>query len=128
MNSNSVLKRILPKTIGDEFEKNAESYLIKCGLITNCRNYKCRAGEIDLVMHDGGCVVFVEVRYRRGDDYGNPFESITVHKQKRIIRAATHFLVSNPHLQNCTCRFDAVGVYKRGGKTKYDWIKDAFST
>ncbi len=128
MNSNSILKRVLPTTIGTEFEKNAESYLIKCGLSTNCRNYKCRAGEIDLVMHDADCVVFVEVRFRRNDDHGDPFESINLHKQRRLIRAATHFLAANPHLQNYACRFDAVGVYKRGGRIKYDWIKDAFST
>lgn len=128
MKSNSVLKRILPATIGTEFERNAESYLIECGLSTNCRNYKCRSGEIYLVMHDGDCVVFVEVRFRRNDDYGGPFESITLRKQKRLIRAATHFLVTNPHLQNYPCRFDAVGVYEHGGRIKYDWIKDAFST
>ena len=128
MNSNSVLKRILPSLIGAEFERNAEAYLHKYGLRTVCRNYKCRTGEIDLVMNDGELIVFVEVRFRRNNDYGDPFESITPRKQKRLIRAATHFLSTQPQLQDRSCRFDAVGISQSNGRIKYDWIKDAFST
>lgn len=128
MIADSVIRRILPSTIGTEFERKAESYLVNCGLRTNCRNYKCRSGEIDIVMHDGDYIVFVEVRFRRNSDYGDPFETITLRKQKRIIRAANHFLAANPHLHDKPCRFDAVGVSNSDGHIRYDWIKDAFST
>ena len=128
MTSNSVLKRILPSIIGAKVERNTETFLNKRGLRTIRRNYKCRTGEIDLVMNDGEYVVFVEVRYRGSDAYGDPIESITARKQKRLIRAATHFLATAPHFQNMPCRFDAVGVSKAHGHTKYDWIKNAFST
>ncbi len=128
MKSNSVLKRILPSIIGAKVERNTETFLNKRGLRTIRRNYKCRTGEIDLVMNDGEYVVFVEVRYRGSDAYGDPIESITARKQQRLIRAATHFLATEPHLQSMPCRFDAVGVSKANGHTKYDWIKNAFST
>jgi len=128
MNTSSGLNRLLPSLVGAQFEKNTETYLNRSGLRTICRNYRCRVGEIDLVMDDGEYIVFVEVRFRRSDNYGSAFESITAKKQKRIIRAATHFLASKPKLQDRPCRFDAVGVSQATRRVKYDWIKDAFST
>jgi putative endonuclease len=128
MNSSRALKRLLPSLVGAQFEKNTESYLNKNGLRTICRNYRCRSGEIDLVMDDGEYIIFVEVRFRRSDNYGSPFESITASKQKRIIRAATHFLSTKARFQDRPCRFDAVGVSQGTRQVKYDWIKDAFST
>ena len=98
------------------------------GLKTVCRNYRCRSGEIDLVMRDREFIVFVEVRYRRSNDYGDPLESITPGKQKRIIRAARHFLCAQPEWHDAPCRFDAVGVSSSDGRTDFNWIKDAFST
>ena len=128
MNSASPFKRFVPGIVGTKFEKSTESYLNKSGLRTICRNYRCRAGEIDLVMDDGEFIVFVEVRYRRDDNYGNGLKSITAAKQRRIIRAATHFLAGKPELRDMPCRFDAVGVSGLDRRLKYDWIKDAFST
>ncbi len=128
MNSTSGIKRILPTSIGSELEKSTESYLNKRGLRTVHRNYRCRLGEIDLVMDDGEFIIFVEVRYRRDHRYGNPLETITIHKQKRIIRAATQFLLCKPEYRDRPCRFDAVGVSQNNGHVEYDWIKDAFST
>ncbi|MDP6183314.1 MAG: YraN family protein [Gammaproteobacteria bacterium] len=128
MNSTSGLKRFLPGSIGAEFEKSAESYLNGQGLRTITRNYRCRLGEIDLIMDDGDFVIFVEVRYRYNHSYGNPLETITSAKQKRIIGATTRFLSCNPELQNRPCRFDAVGISDNDGHPEYDWVKDAFST
>lgn len=128
MNSTSAFKRFVPGIVGAKFEASTEAYLNKSGLRTICRNYRCRTGEIDLVMIDGEFIVFVEVRYRRGDSYGSPLESITVTKQQRIIRAATHFLAVKPEFRDMPCRFDAVGVSSRDRRATYDWIKDAFST
>jgi putative endonuclease len=122
------LGRMLSGAIGASFEKSAETYLRRGGLKTLARNYRCRRGEIDLVMTHGDCVVFVEVRYRASREFGDPLETITRRKQRRIIAAATHFLAANPALRNRTCRFDAVGVTGSGEGVEYDWITDAFST
>jgi putative endonuclease len=122
------LGRLLSGAIGASFEKSTETYLHRSGLKTLARNYRCRRGEIDLVMTDGDCVVFVEVRYRANREFGDPLETITPRKQRRIIAAATHFLAANPGLRDRSCRFDAVGVTGSGENVEYDWITDAFST
>lgn len=128
MNAGGPLRRMLPGTIGASYEKSAERYLQRHGLKILQRNYRCRRGEIDLVMTHDDCVVFVEVRYRASREFGDPLETITPRKQRRIIAAATHFLAGNPGLRDRTCRFDAVGVTGSGDSVEYDWITDAFST
>ncbi|MFP6682113.1 MAG: YraN family protein, partial [Gammaproteobacteria bacterium] len=84
------------------------------------RNYKCCTSEFDLVMNDGDYLVFVEVGYRGGDSV----ESIPARKQKRLIRAATHFhATEEPHFRSIPYRFDSVGISKANGPNKYDWFK-----
>tara|TARA_R110002096_G_scaffold46310_12_gene123544 strand:+ start:489 stop:872 length:384 start_codon:yes stop_codon:yes gene_type:complete len=121
-------RRLLSGAVGAGFEKSAETYLRRRGLKTLERNYRCRRGEIDLVMTDDECLVFVEVRYRASREFGDPLETITLRKQRRIIAAATHFLAANAQLGDRPCRFDAVGVTGSGDRVEYDWITDAFST
>ena len=118
---------VLPSTVGTKYERGAEKFLIKNNLRTLDRNFRCESGEIDLVMEDSDVVVFVEVRSRRDNARGGPFESITATKQKRIIRAATFYLATRPILQQRACQFDAVGATTHLGRTKYDWIRDAFA-
>ncbi len=92
------------------------------------RNFRCRSGEIDLVMRDGDQITFVEVRYRNNTDYGSALESIDWRKQQRLIVAAKYFLAKHPKLQQYSCRFDALGLTEIDGEVHYDWVKDAFST
>ena len=74
----------------------AAAYLQYHGLALLSRNYRCRRGEIDLVMRDrsGGIhvTVFVEVRYRKGTQHGRPEETISVAKQRKLILSAAHYL------------------------------------
>ncbi|MDA0823322.1 MAG: YraN family protein [Proteobacteria bacterium] len=118
---------MLASDIGKSYEANAQRWLIRNGLETVARNYRCRLGEIDLIMRDAQILVFVEVRFRNNHSFGGPFESITVRKQKRIILAANHFITSHPGFQTYACRFDAIGITYADGQHKYDWIKNAFS-
>ena len=83
--------------------------------------YLCR-GEIDLVMRDKQATVFVEVRYRRSDCFGSALESVDARKQRRLITAAQHFLLT--HKSNACCRFDVVGI---GGDGEINWIRNAFT-
>jgi len=62
MKSIGNLRRLLPGTIGAQYERSTERYLNRSGLRTMDRNYRCRGGEIDLVMEDDDTIVFVEVR------------------------------------------------------------------
>jgi putative endonuclease len=110
---------------GDSAESIAEAYLVERGLRCVTKNYRCRYGEIDLVMADGETLVFVEVRFRASRDFGGAAESIHVAKQRRIAAAASHYLTTLSVTP--ACRFDAILVNKLE-QSSVEWIKDAFST
>lgn len=111
------------KATGDDAERFAERHLHQLGLKTIARNYRCRFGEIDLIMQDGETTVFVEVRYRASQNFGGAAASINVAKQRRIIAAAEHYLSDLRHPP--PCRFDAILMHKLDAGA-IDWIKDAF--
>ena len=75
---------------------------------TKSSNYRTRRGEIDLIMQDADCLVFVEVKYRRNKKYGTSEESITQAKCQKVIAAAKEFLVTNGYQEDTYIRFDAV--------------------
>ena len=111
---------------GDCAERVAEKYLDGKGLKLVARNYRCRYGEIDLIMQERDITVFVEVRLRqtRGDrDFGGAAASIGPRKQARIVAAAQHYLAGMKQLP--PCRFDAVLLNQLTG-AHIEWIKDAF--
>jgi len=70
---------------GVKSEKQALYYLTSQGLTLLCQNYYCRFGEIDLIMQDQETIVFIEVRYRKNNDFGGALASITQSKQNKII-------------------------------------------
>lgn len=88
------------------------------------RNYRCRRGEIDLILIDGTVLVFAEVRFRSHTGFGSGADSITAAKRRRIIAAARHFLGSRYPRAQPPCRFDVVSV----GPPDYrvEWIRNAF--
>lgn len=104
-------------------EQLAAEFLQRQGLQLLARNYRCRFGEIDLVMQDGATLVFVEVRQRRRTDFGGAAASIDVHKQRKLQLAAEHYLAPLRHLP--PCRFDAVLLQNSGDRV--EWLKNAFS-
>jgi len=106
---------------GAQAEDSAAEFLERQGLKLVERNYRCRMGEIDLIMDDRATRVFVEVRLRRNRDFGGAAESITQSKQGKLIRAAQYYLQQLP--KQPPCRFDAVLL----DGFKIEWIKDAFS-
>ncbi|MCP5153913.1 MAG: YraN family protein [Ectothiorhodospiraceae bacterium] len=109
-------------------ERAARRHLCAHGLRVLHANYRCRAGEIDLVAMDGATLVFVEVRYRARRDYGGALESVTRGKQRRIVAAAEHFLAAHADRELPPCRFDVVTVEPpaSGGPARITWIRDAF--
>ncbi len=110
-------------TSGDSAEEQVHCFLIEQGLQPVTRNFRCRLGELDLIMKDGESLVIIEVRYRKSDRYGSALESVTPRKQSRII-AATRFYLSQ-HPSPCPIRFDVVAV---SGDASINWIKNAFLT
>ncbi|WP_110655108.1 YraN family protein [Salinicola halimionae] len=112
------------RQLGQQVEQAAARWLETQGLTLIASNQHAKGGEIDLVMQDGDNLVFVEVRHRRRTDYGNPLETITPAKQRRIIKAARFYL--HAHGLSCPCRFDVVGVTGSLPALEFDWIRAAF--
>jgi len=111
-------------SVGRQAEERALAYLQTQGLTLVERNYRCRGGEIDLIMRDGGQIIFVEVRYRAGQGFGGALASVGARKQARLIIAATHYLVAKRI--DRPARFDVVAVSSEQGGFAIQWIKDAF--
>ncbi len=114
---------------GVSAEQAALQWLLRQGMKLITRNYRCKAGEIDLVMRDGQHVVFVEVRYRKQHHYGGALESVDWRKQKKVIAAANHFLLDQRQYAQMPCRFDVVANQHsdEGGFQQWLWVKDAFA-
>ncbi len=116
---------------GSKFEQIAELHLHKEGLHTLVKNFRCTMGEIDLIMLDRDTLVFVEVRYRNDISHGNPVETITRSKQRKIVRTA-HAYLKATRKHNTPCRFDVVGITKNNESNEnrdllnIDWIPGAF--
>lgn len=95
---------------GEKIEKYACYYLKKQGLTLITKNYFTKFGEIDLIMIDNDCLVFIEVRYRQNDKYVSGFQSITTTKKQRIIKTAKQFINQNPKYWNFNYRFDVIST------------------
>jgi putative endonuclease len=109
--------------VGRDKERLAAAFLARQGLRLIDRNHRCRFGEIDLVMREGGVLVFVEVRYRADTRFGSPAESVDPRKQHRLTTAANHYLQTHP--STLPCRFDVVAIED---DDHIQWVKDAFGS
>ena len=107
-------------------EHAAQAYLQQQGLRLLANNFRCRAGEIDLIMSDENCVVFVEVRYRRNSQFGSGAVSVNHRKQRKIIQTAEYFLLRNPQLRKTPGRFDVISASGDEHHPQLDWIRNAF--
>lgn len=110
---------------GRHAETLACDFLRAQGLALVERNYHSRFGEIDLIMDDRDCLIFVEVRYRRQARFGSGAESVDPRKQARLIACARHYLQHHPRAAQRPCRFDVVAI-DGGSKPAIEWIADAF--
>lgn len=113
------------QVLGREGEHVAEQFLRKKGYKVVERNYRCAAGELDLIVLDRRVVVFVEVKTRSGKGFGSPLEAVEFHKQRRMIRAAQFFLSANK-LHQRDARFDVVGISWSGREPVVEHIENAF--
>lgn len=111
---------------GQQAEDMAAAYLTKQGMQLLTRNYLTRAGEIDLVMKDRHCLVFVEVRFRSRGDWAHAAESVTRQKQHKLIKAAKQYLQQHHQYAQPACRFDVVAIDASGDQLKIDWLPHAF--
>ena len=105
-------------------ESIAAEFLMRRGLAIVGRNFRTRAGEIDLIARDGATLVFVEVRMRRSQRFGGALESITAAKRARIVAAANGYLAMIG--REPPCRFDAI-LMDRLDTSAVSWQRDVFA-
>src|SRR5512139_3398258 len=92
---------MLKSLLGQTAESSAAAFLQANGLKLVARNWRCRFGEIDLVMQDGATLVFIEVRLRSRSDFGGAAASVTPVKQKKLLAAARQYLATLKTLPPC---------------------------
>ena len=113
---------MLKALLGQSAESHAERYLKTQGLTPVARNWRCRFGEIDLIMRHQDTLVFVEVRMRSSAHFGGAAASVTTSKQRKLIAAARLYLSSLPTLP--PCRFDVIAL--TDSRADPEWIQSAF--
>ena len=115
---------------GTDAENACCAYLKLKGLKLIKKNFRCALGEIDIIMSDKKILVFIEVRFRKNNNYGDGLESITPAKINKLRKTAELYLQQNPQYKNA--RFDVVAMSKNTNKTTskqdytYNWVSNAF--
>jgi putative endonuclease len=97
------------RRLGRFGEAYAARHLVERGMVLLDRNWRCEAGEIDLVLRDGRVLVVCEVKTRSSTAFGSPLEGVTVAKAARLRRLAARWLAEH-HLRPDDVRIDLVGV------------------
>lgn len=108
---------------GEEYEKQAAGYLKQAGFVLLEQNFRCRQGEIDLVGIHEGCLVFVEVKYRKDVTSGTPEEAVGERKQMKICQVSDYYRILNRNRAGMQVRYDVVAVCGN----KVSWYQNAFS-
>ncbi|RMA79919.1 YraN family protein [Umboniibacter marinipuniceus] len=107
--------------LGAAYEALVVRYLIANGLAIIATNYRCRFGEIDIIASSPDSLIFIEVKYRTANTFGLPEDYLTAAKQRKLIKAAHHFLCENREYQNQPLRFDVIA----NKNSEIIWIKNA---
>ena len=106
---------------GFEYESKASDFLVKQGLSIIERNFYSKVGEVDIIAKDRETIVFVEVKYRKNDDFGRPEESVNKKKIKKIKDTAFIYLQIN-NLYKSNIRFDVISILGE----EITWLRAAF--
>lgn len=120
------MKKFNPKRIGREGEIRAAEFLKIHGYQILARNFRWARGEIDLIVRDDNCLIFVEVKTCNFNAaLGDPETWVTPHKQRQIGKTALRFLQEN-EFDDLDYRFDVIGVVYAKGSWYFKHLPDAF--
>lgn len=109
---------------GLDAERQAMQWCQQQGWHVLERNFRCKVGEVDLICIAERVLVFIEVRQRTSSRYGSAAATVTVSKQRKLVRAAQTFLQRRPDLADCPARFDVITLTDGASP---NWIKGAFT-
>lgn len=116
------------KALGNYWEEFAENYLIEKGLSPIEKNFFYRQGEIDLIMKHKSCIVFVEVKYRKNNQFGGAISAISQSKKQKIVKTASFFLQQQRlNEYNTECRFDVIAIEGDKDQQTVTWLQNAFN-
>ncbi len=112
---------------GREGEELACRHLEAQGFRILARNWRCRAGELDIVARDGAVTVFVEVKERGDVSHGQGFDAVTAGKRRRVVLAARLYAASQG-IEERPLRFDVVSIDRSAGAPRVRHDRDAFTS
>ncbi len=116
------------RTDGRSWELRAAALLSGNGVTILEHGYRCRGGELDLVCREDDQLVIVEVRARRSRRYGGAAASVDPRKQRKIVLATRHYLMTHPEFDRLPIRFDVVAIdSKDTAHPEIEWIRNAFA-
>lgn len=104
--------------VGKLGEDKARKYLIQNGYKILESNYFCRFGEIDIIAMDKNCLVFIEVKTRTNDKYGNPENAVNYWKKKHMELTARNY-IDHKRMGNFIARFDVVEVFMKNADNNF---------
>ena len=116
--------KIVAQQMGRKAEELAIRYLTKQGFVIIARNYRYQRAEIDLIAQKNRLLVFVEVKARSSDQFGEPETFVTPKQQALIHTAAEHYILA----QNWShaIRFDIIALIERNNQLQLAHFEDAF--
>jgi len=111
-------------TLGQTGEDIAVRHLKDKGYSILHRNFRTPLGEADIIVRDKETLVFVEVKARTSDAFGQPFEAVGYRKQEKLKKIALYYI---KHTRTeSPVRFDVISIITKNGKEEINHIKEAF--
>jgi len=118
-------EKTLKQIFGADAEEAAVRHLEGQGFRIRDRNFHSRQGELDVVAEKDDLLCFVEVRMRSDATWGDPSQTVSFAKQRRVVQAALRYLQVH-HIADRMIRFDVVSIIGRGDAAQVEHIPGAF--
>ncbi len=112
---------------GKQGEDLACAYLCSCGYRLLARNFRCKAGEIDIIAYADRCVHFAEVKTRRDLRFGLPVEAVDARKIRHIYNAARTYLMKYPQYADCDLRMDVLEILLTDARAEIRFLENVFT-
>ncbi len=114
------------REVGADTEQLACDFIASRGGRIVQRNFSCRQGEVDIIAKDGDYLCFIEVKYRKDDNFGSPEEAVSLQKQKKICNVSRFYLYTRYKSFEIPIRYDVLAISGTDGILSFRWIKNAF--
>ncbi|MFI3213627.1 MAG: YraN family protein [Eubacteriales bacterium] len=109
------------RQVGNFYEDMATTFLKEQGIQIIERNFRCKQGEVDIIGEDNGTLLFLEVKYRKNECLGFPYEAITLYKQRKICKVANYYRYYKR--MEKPLRYDVISICG----DQIQWFQNAFN-